>query len=341
MIALAVSNAAISRAPIRSGGATVCTFGPTTNACEGIVDPVPLAKVLARYRSIRVTEHYLKPRTIAEYRRILDLLESGLGDTAIEDLDESDVGRWLASVPSGSASSAHSVLGACFRWADRNGFEGLARLVPGRRPRRRPRTRHLSDQEYRRLWAALGDPKVVGGTSRLVIAAIRFAMLVPLRRSELVSLIWPEVDFDHRRLDLYDCKAGDRLVPLSPIAASILDEIPRSGPYVFPGRGGRGHIHDTSLGHAFSRLALKAGINDELTPRSQRVSLHTLRHSWASKAVRDGHSSEWVRRVLGHSTVTMTRKYVHLEERDVEQLVATVESQIAGEYQLSLFGGAR
>ena len=50
-----------------------------------------------------------------------------------------------------------------------------------------------------------------------------------------------------------------------------------------------------------------------------RVSPHTLRHTFAVLYIRNGGDSFSLQEILGHSTLEMTRRYVHLARRDVSE----------------------
>ena len=50
-----------------------------------------------------------------------------------------------------------------------------------------------------------------------------------------------------------------------------------------------------------------------------RVSPHTLRHTFAVLYIRNGGDSFSLQEILGHSTLDMTRRYVHLARRDVAE----------------------
>ena len=62
-------------------------------------------------------------------------------------------------------------------------------------------------------------------------------MLTGCRRNEIVELAWKHVDLEGGEIRLADSKTGARLVPLSPAAARVLEELPRieGNPWVIPG----------------------------------------------------------------------------------------------------------
>jgi integrase/recombinase XerD len=52
----------------------------------------------------------------------------------------------------------------------------------------------------------------------------------------------------------------------------------------------------------------------------RRVSLHTLRHSFATLYIANGGDAMRLQRLLGHSTLAMTEKYVSLQTQDLSQV---------------------
>lgn len=62
-----------------------------------------------------------------------------------------------------------------------------------------------------------------------------------------------------------------------------------------------------------SRYGKRAGIE------GVRVSPHTLRHTFAVFYVRNGGDSFSLQEILGHTTLEMTRNYVHLARRDIAE----------------------
>ena len=134
-----------------------------------------------------------------------------------------------------------------------------------------------------------------------------------------MQLRWSEVQ--DGMLALGDGKTGPRKVPLNTQVRRILERQPRSeSPYVFPSpldpsrpRGG-----NLSLWY---RVRREAGIED--------VRLHDLRHTHASHAVMNGVPVPVVSRLLGHADVSMTLRYAHLGDRDIEEAAERVGRAVA------------
>ena len=61
---------------------------------------------------------------------------------------------------------------------------------------------------------------------------------------------------------------------------------------------------------------------------SDRPVCHDLRHSYASHAVLNGVPVPVVSRLLGHSNVSMTLRYAHLGDRDIEAAAEKVGKAI-------------
>jgi integrase/recombinase XerD len=63
----------------------------------------------------------------------------------------------------------------------------------------------------------------------------------------------------------------------------------------------------------FKNLAHQLGIS------GVRVSFHTLRHTFAVNYVRQGGNIFYLQRAMGHTDLSMTRRYVNLQTEDLQK----------------------
>jgi site-specific recombinase XerD len=80
----------------------------------------------------------------------------------------------------------------------------------------------------------------------------------------------------------------------------------------------------------FARAVDSLGLNDGLEDARHKVRFHTLRHTFASWLIERGVSLAAVQRLLRHSSVTMTERYVHLSEDAVREGLEAVRDMIPG-----------
>ena len=184
---------------------------------------------------------------------------------------------------------------------------------------RRKMTRFLSAEEIGRLHRTL-DRLVKERPSRRPQAdIIRLLLLTGCRKSEILTLRWSEVDGDMLRLAR--TKTGPRTVWLSEAAQAVIACQPRTGSaFVFPStrEPARPFCHNLTF---WRRARREAGIED--------VRLHDLRHTVASQAVARGVPLPAVARMLGHAQPTMTLRYAHVGDREVEAAAERVGAIIA------------
>ena len=86
----------------------------------------------------------------------------------------------------------------------------------------------------------------------------------------------------------------------------------KTSDYVFTNRNGDGPRNYSAI--AITKIFRRAGLND--------CGLHTLRHTLASKMVKNGFSLYEVQSILGHTSPTTTTRYSHLESATVSKKVA-------------------
>ncbi len=141
--------------------------------------------------------------------------------------------------------------------------------------------------------------------------AVLLAMNTGLRRGELLSLRWSDVDLQGRMLTIRaeQAKSGkQRHVPLNTEATDVLTRWSTQrceGALVF--------LPD-DVKTAWNRLLVRAKITG--------FRFHDLRHHFASKLVTKGVDLNTVRELLGHADIKMTLRYAHLAPAHLAAAVA-------------------
>ncbi len=275
------------------------------------------------WKTARYGHFKLSTRKGVDYPLKTQLLPK-FGTVPLDRITRSRVNRWFdqysRSAP-GGANHALVILSGILNHAI---VCGHITMNPARGVRRNPRrkmTRFLSREEICRLHAVLDACVSERPVKAPTADIIRLLLLTGCRRGEIVNLQWREVGKDI--LELIDSKTGSRTVFLSPKAKAVIDRQPRSdSPWVFPTPFNREKPRSVDSVDRLWRIVRKqAGIED--------VRLHDLRHSVASQAVLEGIPLPVVARLLGHSQVSMTLRYAHVAEREVEATAERVGRVIA------------
>ncbi len=183
----------------------------------------------------------------------------------------------------------------------------------------RGRVRFLSEDERMRLLAACRQ----SSTPFLYITVI-LSLSAGLRRSELLTLCWSDVDLDRGRIILQETKNGDRrMVPLAGLALQLVRELHDSRSIatdlLFPGTNPHKPI---DLRFSWEKALRDAGITN--------FRWHDMRHSCASYLAMNGASLAEIAEVLGHRTIAMTRRYSHLSESHTSGVVANMNQKLFG-----------
>lgn len=134
-----------------------------------------------------------------------------------------------------------------------------------------------------------------------------------LRRSEIVGLNVPQVDFVGGFVRVFGKGSRERLVPVGQRALQALRDYlalrkaaasgSRGEPLFLSRRGRR--ISSAALAWIVSRWARRAGLFQPLAP-------HTLRHTFATHLLDNGCDLRSVQEMLGHKNLSTTQVYTHV-----------------------------
>ena len=168
-------------------------------------------------------------------------------------------------------------------------------------------------REPRKLPVVLGADEVVrfleAVPSLKCRAALTTAYAAGLRASEVASLKVANIDSSRMVIRVEQGKGGkDRYVMLSAQLLGILRtywRLAHPGEWLFPGRDCGHSIHPAVL-HAACRSACAA------SGLSKRVTVHTLRHSFATHLLESGTDIRIIQALLGHSSLNTTARYTQV-----------------------------
>ena len=137
-----------------------------------------------------------------------------------------------------------------------------------------------------------------------------------LRRAEITDLTPSRVDFQNQQLRVIGKGNVERVVPLEPWVLDALDEWrkqkPKGSKYFFTTLEG-GQISKRYINQMVERTAQKAKL-EHTTP-------HMLRHTFATEMLGEGNDIREVQELLGHSDVSTTMIYTHVNPVHLRQKI--------------------
>jgi integrase/recombinase XerD len=193
------------------------------------------------------------------------------------------------------------------------GRAGLPERIPhAREPRRLPVV--LSADEVVRFLDAVSWLKHR--------AALTTAYAAGLRVSEVVNLKVTDIDSSRMLIRVEQGKgAKDRYVMLSPQLLGILRSywrLTRPVRWLFPGRDADHSLHPTVLQGACRSARAAAGLD-------KRVTMHTLRHSFATHLLESGTDIRIIQALLGHNSLQTTARYTQVTTSTIGQTPSPLE----------------
>jgi integrase len=262
-----------------------------------------------RHQKVRI-----RPTTFERLGGILETLQRHLPER-VKAISKQTIAKYIESrsetVKPGTVAKEMSVLKHCLKLAceweliHQNPAAGarLPKLPPGR-------TKYLTPCELKAALEAAPE---------WMRAPMAFAACTGVRRGEMLSLRWIDVDTSYRRLYLRETKNGAlRVLPISEFALGVLRSLPEGGANdkVFVG------VDASRLSVYTKRVFARIGIPD--------ASFHTLRHTAASWLVMEGVDLYAVGQILGHKTPRMTQRYAHLSPNYMARAVSKLDGIMGG-----------
>jgi site-specific recombinase XerD len=173
----------------------------------------------------------------------------------------------------------------------------------------------LSPEEVLRVFAAIRAVKYK--------AIIATAYAAGLRISEVCALQVSDIDSQRMRIHVRSGKGKkDRYVMLGESLLALLRQyyqaVRPQGGYLFPGQKPQQHISTTAVSLVLRKVIRETGL-------SKKVTMHTLRHCFATHLLEAGTDIRILQVLLGHSSIRTTLRYTHITDRLIQKLVSPLD----------------
>lgn len=146
-----------------------------------------------------------------------------------------------------------------------------------------------------------------------------------LRVGESVRLKVSDIDGQRKMIHLRSAKGKkDRYTILSDATLEALREYYkkyRPKDFLFEGQGDRKHLSERSIQHVFERAVKSAGIRKPIT-------LHGLRHSFATHLLESGVDLRYIQELLGHNSSKTTEVYTHVSKKSLGKIVNPLDQAL-------------
>jgi site-specific recombinase XerD len=155
---------------------------------------------------------------------------------------------------------------------------------------------------------------------------LRLIYSAGLRVGEAVRLKIADIDSQRTLIHIKGGKGKkDRVTLLSDtILQELRDYYKEYNPknFLFPGSEGRSHLAERSIQNVFQKAVVASGIR-------KSVSIHSLRHSFATHLLESGTDLRYIQEILGHESSKTTEIYTHVSKRVLGKIVSPLDTALA------------
>ena len=288
-----------------------------------------LPEVCQGFLSFLEIERGYSPATVRAYAADLAQFDAFLSRrsrslAAFESISREDATAFLAELhrlrqKKSSMARKLSSLRSLFRYLLKNQLVSANPLSGLRNPKQEQR--QLRGLNVDQAVAVMESAALPGALGLRDLALVEVLYGSGLRVSEALSLSVDDVRTDRGFVRVRGKGNKERLAPLSEAARERLIEYLRQRPEINPDQsepalflGARGGpLARREAQRIVARLAASAGIGQDVHP-------HTLRHSFATHLLQAGADLRSVQEMLGHSRLSTTERYTHLDLRHLMEV---------------------
>lgn len=183
--------------------------------------------------------------------------------------------------------------------------------------------RKLKEPNFReRILTAEEVERLIENASASFRPILIVALNTGMRRSEILSLKWANVDLIRCYIFIEDSKSGrSRKIPINGSVMEALAPLPQAGEFVFFNPETGTHIQDVKTAFHAACKKSKKDPDKKDDPGITGVRFHDLRHTAASKMIEAGVDLVTVSKILGHASIQMTMRYAHPTPENMRRAV--------------------
>jgi integrase len=275
-----------------------------------------------------------KETTKDSYRSTIAYAKKLFGHKMVRRLRPEDIAHLNQTLREGKLSASTRakhlrVLGGCLNSAIAHGYAAsnpVRALPKAEKPRpQRKESAYFANDELPHLFGKFAD----GVYRTLFLVALKTGM----RQGELLALTWGDIDLsaavirvrrtytdghlgtpkNHERRDV------DLTSDLVDLLGSWWGELgrPDDDKLVFPGDSGAGYLSPSTVLKRELYPAMEMAEVPRVGPTGEKRTFHSLRHTFAKRALENGRQVTWLSRHLGHSSLKVTTDiYGHWERAE-------------------------
>lgn len=272
-------------------------------------------------------ESGLSKNTLSAYRSDLNRFAKFISAKELIAVDQSDVQKFLGlmmaqGTKASSSARVLSTLRRFFRYQIRQNNVNEDPCAQVLSPKQgRPLPKAMSEQQVEDLLNAPDTETPLGCRDRAMLETL---YATGLRVSELVDLTLLEISLQVGVVRIIGKGNKERLVPLGEQAVDWIEQYQhgarlellkqrKSDAMFVTARGGS--MTRQAFWHIIKKYALKAGIEQDLSP-------HTLRHAFATHLINHGADLRSVQMLLGHADLSTTQIYTHIARERLQSMHA-------------------
>jgi integrase len=194
--------------------------------------------------------------------------------------------------------------------------------------------RYLSKEEETKLLAELHPDKAMNGIGGSPIESmvkqrqdvydfVTLLLDTGARHTEIATLTWDDIDMKAKTMNVYRNKVKNQSVlhctkRVLEVLERRLNDENKDDKFLFTAKDGSARKYSN---RAFKSACKRAGI--------EGISIHSCRHTYASRLVNKGVSLYEVQSLLGHKSAVTTQRYSHLVHNDAAAKAAKILNDIA------------